>query len=538
MDEQAEAVGHALRGWRSALGPEAVATHPEDLTARQLNTSEYPARDLHTILRPRSLDDVHAVIAVARETGVPIHPVSSGRNWGFGSALPVRGPLALVDLAGMNRIIDVDEALRYAVIEPGVLQGQLSDHLLAHGGRLKLNVTGSGRDTSIVGNVLDRGAGNLGPRIEDLLGLEAVLGNGAVVRTGLWNLAEHPPHGHYYPPGLGPDLRNLFVQSNVGVVTKMIVRLHRVTALTEITCEATDEQLPGLIDALNLAHDDAVINGNIRITDGTDQNIRFFHESGPSRWKCQMTVRGTTAMRAAAEHELNRRLTPLVSRLDCFDTERDSRHAPHRTETAPSPQDRHFLDVRLDLANGIPSDRSLQAIAASRGRPATAGRAGGTDLDQDRDLPGFLCANVALPFTGAQVSACATAVRQTAQDMNVQVSRSFAMLGPRAMSGFFPLYFNRRDPAQAERAHAFKRRLLHTLEGMHIHPMRMDIDWMEPFITRHDNDFWNTVTAIKTALDPQNIISPAHYCPTHPKPPKTPHNDQANHHAPTTSPTT
>ncbi|BBB02327.1 hypothetical protein RVR_10218 [Actinacidiphila reveromycinica] len=508
MTLTAEALDLAITHWRTVLGPKAVITDPDRLRTRRLNTSEYPERELYALLRPGSLDDVRQIIAVARATGAPLHPVSSGRNWGFGSALPVRGPVALVDLAGMNSIIGVDESLHYAVIEPGVLQGQLSDHLIAHGSRLKLNVTGSGRDTSIVGNALDRGAGNLGPRIDDVLGLEAVLGNGSVVRTGLWHLSDDPPHGHYYPPGIGPDLRGLFVQSSFGIVTKMIVRLHRLTELLEITCEATEPQLPGFIDALRLAHDDAVLNGNIRITDGTDQNIRFFHASGDSRWRAQTTVRGTRAMRAEAERELIRRLTPLVHRVECFDTERD--RAKARTA-----EEQHYLQARLNLANGIPSDRSLKTIAASSGRPVSAEgeRRLAPDLDQDRELPGFLCANVALPFTGEHVARCAATVASAARQANVQVSRSFAMLAPTAASGFFPLYFDRRDTTQVERAHSFKEQVLRSLEDIHIYPMRMDIDGMTPFLDRHPSDFWDTTAALKATLDPQGVISPGRYSP-------------------------
>src|SRR5262249_21648108 len=135
--------------------------------ACQMNTSEFRPRKVVAVLRPSSVEDVRAIIRVARCTGVPVHPASSGRNWGFGSALPAWEPAALVDLGRMNRIADVNSRFLSAVIEPGVTQGQLADHLAALGGGLALNVTGAGRDTSVVGNVLDHGGGNRGARADD-----------------------------------------------------------------------------------------------------------------------------------------------------------------------------------------------------------------------------------------------------------------------------------------------------------------------------------------------------------------------------------
>src|SRR5262249_27816849 len=154
----------------------------ETLVGYQLNTSEFSPRDLLAVLRPSSLHEVQQVVAVARSSRIPLYPLSTGRNWGFGSALPVCGPAALVDLGRMDRILKVDPEFGCAVFEPGVTQGKMADHLVALGGTLKLNVTGAGRDTSIVGNVLDHGVGNLGARVNDLLGVEVVLGNGEVVR--------------------------------------------------------------------------------------------------------------------------------------------------------------------------------------------------------------------------------------------------------------------------------------------------------------------------------------------------------------------
>ena len=53
-----------------------------------------------------------------------------------------------------------NEALAYVTVEPGVTQQQLSDHLREHGYRLWMDCTGAGPDTSLMGNILERGFGH------------------------------------------------------------------------------------------------------------------------------------------------------------------------------------------------------------------------------------------------------------------------------------------------------------------------------------------------------------------------------------------
>jgi 4-cresol dehydrogenase (hydroxylating) len=114
-----------------------------------------------------------------------------------------------------------------------------------------LNVTGSGADTSILGNALDRGIAHHGPRAEEIFGLEVVLGTGEVIRTG----SGHFPHSrttHLYRHGIGPSLDGLFCQSNFGIVTRAAIRLHaRKPMHGTVGCViATEEELPALVDAV------------------------------------------------------------------------------------------------------------------------------------------------------------------------------------------------------------------------------------------------------------------------------------------------
>src|SRR5262249_30979750 len=114
----------ALRLWRRALGAAHVVT---DGAARRsaeratfLTTERNPA-----LLRPRSRAQVQACLRIANRFGIPVHPVSCGKNWGYGSRVPVRDGAVVMELARMARIVEFDEHLGYVTLEPGVTFRQL-----------------------------------------------------------------------------------------------------------------------------------------------------------------------------------------------------------------------------------------------------------------------------------------------------------------------------------------------------------------------------------------------------------------------------
>src|ERR1700754_1806935 len=156
-------------------------------------------REIACMVSTIDLRDVREAIREAVAHNRTIYPVSTGRNWGMGSAIPIASGCTVVDLSGMRRIRTLDIIAGYAVIEPGVTQGQLA-------GALEqtpwiVNVTSSCADISFIGNKLERGYGALGPRTNDVLGIEIVLPNGDVVTTGGLDR-----HGRYSGRVAGPDL--------------------------------------------------------------------------------------------------------------------------------------------------------------------------------------------------------------------------------------------------------------------------------------------------------------------------------------------
>ena len=131
----------------------------------------------------------------------------------------------IVSLRRMNRILELDGELGYALVEPGVRWFDLYEAIEQAGHELMLSIADLGWGGP-VGNLLENGVTYLpyGVDWSWQCGMEVVLANGELLRTGLgampgnraWNL---------YKRGLGPTLDPLFTQSNYGIVTKLGVQL-------------------------------------------------------------------------------------------------------------------------------------------------------------------------------------------------------------------------------------------------------------------------------------------------------------------------
>ncbi|KAI6082853.1 putative vanilly-alcohol oxidase [Hypoxylon rubiginosum] len=174
---------------------------------------------------PSSVAEIQAFLKVVNEFKIPIWTFSRGKNLGYGGPAPgVPGCIAL-DLHRMNKILEVNDKFGYAVVEPGVTFGDLYEYCAKN----KLKVwpsTASLGWGSVIGNTLDRGLGFIptGVHYENIAGMEVVLANGDVVRTGQYAMS-NSPSAHLTKLAFGPAIDGLFLQSNLGIVTKMGINL-------------------------------------------------------------------------------------------------------------------------------------------------------------------------------------------------------------------------------------------------------------------------------------------------------------------------
>jgi 4-cresol dehydrogenase (hydroxylating) flavoprotein subunit len=169
-----------------------------------------------------SVPDVQGVLAVCNKYRIPVWPISTGRNLGFGSAAPASRGQVILDLKRMDRILQVDADLCTALVEPGVTYQQLHDHLKEHAIELWLDFPGDGPLVGPVGNTLERGTGRTpyADHFANTCGMEVVLADGRVLRTGMGSLS-NSTSWQAFKYGYGPYLDGIFTQSGFGVVTKL-----------------------------------------------------------------------------------------------------------------------------------------------------------------------------------------------------------------------------------------------------------------------------------------------------------------------------
>ncbi len=200
------------------VGPGAVSageaihddfTHDEALTA----VAQHPL----AVVRPATTAEVARVVELAAGAGVPLTARGSGTGLS-GACIPVEGGV-VVAFERMNEIIEIDLDNHVAVVQPGVTLDQLDQAVRPHG--LVYPVFPGESSASLGGNVATNAGGmravKYGVTRHQVLGLEAVLGTGEVIRTG----------GKFVKATTGYDLTQLVVGSEgtLALVTEVTLRL-------------------------------------------------------------------------------------------------------------------------------------------------------------------------------------------------------------------------------------------------------------------------------------------------------------------------
>ena len=530
----------AVAALRARLGPAQVLDDEATLARYAASTAARPTRPAAVVF-PAALAEVVDVVRIAGAHRVPVYPLSTGRNWGYGDACAVLDGQVIVSLSRMNRILACDTELGYAVIEPGVTQQQLSDYLRAQGDLLWMDSTGAGPDTSLVGNILERGFGHspYGNRLQSVCGMQVVLASGEVLDTGF---------GHYpqaraarlFPYGVGPFLDGLFTQSNFGVVTQLgLWLMPRAAAINHFLCQvARHEDVAPVVDALRPLRLDGTlrsilhIGNDLRVISGgtvfprelaggatrlpAEVRRALRERAGVGAWAVSGALYGSARQVAAARHAVRAALRRTPAR-PVFITQRTLRLGALAARLLGKSGAGQRLRANVALGEslfamnrGVPNGRFLAGAYWRRRGGLPAGFPAGANPAVDNC--GLLWVSPVLPMKGSELLAVHAMVEPLFERFGFDLFVTFSMINERALGGVITIAYDKDDAGETQRARDCYRAVFDLLMEAGYIPYRVGNQSMADLDPAGDS-YWATVRAIKGALDPLGIIAPGRYEP-------------------------
>lgn len=517
------------------MGQDRVACSSEAQSAYEQNVTDV-RRKVAAVLYPVSTEEVVQVVRIANEFLVPLYPLGRGLNWGIGSRLPARDHGVIVDLSRMDRILEVSVTGQYAVVEPGVSQRQLADHLRKHDLPLVFNVNGSGAETSVVGNALERGIGYFSSRAESLSGLEIVLGTGEILRTGFGHYPDCVTT-HVYRHGHGPFLDGLFSQGNFGIVTRAGVDLmprHDVYRAALLRVADENDFLP-MVEAITYLRSRDILQGVVHIGNWhrsecvvgplarnylEQRGVRgpweesiaaFMRAEGYGAWSAIIGLSGTRSLVRAQQAEI-RKAMPSCVRCAFVDEARLRilKLLCDALPFVPALQRKRALLPAITelhgLSMGRPTDETLKSVywAAGQEVPSEPG------ANPDASHSGMIYVLPMLPMEAGVAREVVTLATQCFSKQGFRPYITINLIDRKIMEAVINVSFDRSSRERSDAAHTVVRDLDHSLRRRGWYPYRLRVGQMEDFVTEED-PYWQTVRRLKDVFDPNHVIAPGRY---------------------------
>jgi 4-cresol dehydrogenase (hydroxylating) len=526
----------ALAAWRDTLGPEHVSTDPAVL-ARAATATFATAQRVPVVLRPGNRQEVQECVRIANRHGVPLYPISTGLNWGYGSGVPARDGCAVLALGRLNRIVEFDEDLAYITVEPGVTQQQVYEFLRERKSRLLMSMTGGSSDGSLIGNTMERGTAlsYYWNRFAHACALEIVLPTGECVHTG-FDRFEGAAAARLDRWGVGPAFDGLFSQSNLGIVTRMTFWLmpppvvHQTFFFT--LCEENWDRFEAAVDALR----GLALGQPVRIGLGLFNDFNFLilvHRQYPweqaggrtpmppevrralrqqykiGLWNGNGALYSPSPAHARADRRLVRNaLRGKVDRLFfLYPSKIRLLRAISRPYRWISKIDINPVLDQLTVKNpdlGVPAgNRITLPYWRKRSKPPEV-------TDPEGDRCGVVWCSPVVPYQGRHLSAAVRIIEETALAHGLEPSIGARCSRERTIDLVVGLMYDRDVPGEDERAMACHDEVLSRLIARGYLPERLGIQSMDALPPARD-DSPQLLARIKGALDPNRILAPGRY---------------------------
>lgn len=239
------------------LGSEGFLTDP---ASRALHGSDLLAEgsDCAFVVRPQTVEALQEAVRRIADSGLALAPRGGGLTYVRGYT-PTATRFAAVDLARLNRIVEISKTDMTVTVEAGVTWKQIYEALAPLGLRLPFFGTFSGARATVGGGLsngaLFLGTARYGTAAETVVGLDIVLADGTLLRTGQMSIANAPRH---FLRSFGPDTTGLFVHDAgaLGIKARATLRLIRMPVCTGYLSFGFADQTNGIAALAEIARSD------------------------------------------------------------------------------------------------------------------------------------------------------------------------------------------------------------------------------------------------------------------------------------------
>jgi FAD/FMN-containing dehydrogenase len=525
----------ALDAWRELLGPDRVLT-PPDVPARYRADTAAGAPHIPLVLKPAHAGQVPALMKIASDHRVPVHPISTGNNWGYGSAHANTPGTAIVDLGDLDKITAFDEELGVVTLEPGVTQGKLARYLDEHQLDFMVPVTGAGPSCSVLANALERGYG-ITPYVDHfgaVTNLEGVLADGSVYCSALHE-AGSPELARLFKWDIGPYVDGLFTQSGFGIVTSMSIALARRPEVAKVCLfslpsddllETAVErvrtllsQLPGTVGGVNLMNQHRVLamtapypRGQLGpdglMPQALVEQMGRAYQIAP--WTGFATLYGTRRMVKAAQAQMRQTLRGVATRL-VFLSPTQADWLARLARMLPGALGERLgrtastLNASLELVQGRPNETALPITYWRSNVPQPTG-----DRNPARDGCGLLWYAPLIPMRPKTVRKFVNFAHRELRARGMEPLITLTSQGDRLFDSTVPLLFDRQDAQAAQQASETLEDLIRIGQDEGFYPYRLHVQ-SQPAHQARLHRSSQLVQRLRQALDPHDLLAPGRY---------------------------
>ncbi len=520
------------------VGAEHIST---DINTDRQDTAPFARRPL-AYVTPGDTRALKEIFTWARATGVQVWTSSQGRNWGYGATVPLAENAIVVLLRRLNRIVELDRELAYAVIEPGVTYNEFYAHVREHAPELWIDCIDGTPNGSVLGNALERGVGPTpyGDHYGQLCGLEVLLPNGRTIQTGGMGAAATL---HTYRWGRGPVIDGLFSQSNLGVVVKAgIWLMPKPQCFRSFLFESHEHvDFAEIINAFRRLFLNGTLRGAVRmintmvslslvaqyprgpgecLNDSEIEDLR--REYGIAPWTLSAGLYGTTAAVGAQRRELKRALGRL-GRLEFLSDAKVAAIEKFRRYAERQPDARRAALERIlkmiankpfsmleavpyvhGLLQGRPTEYFVRHAYFKMPQRPTA------DIDPARDGCGVIWFAPIVRNDAGDIQRIFDIGREVYAKFGFEFHVALIFQNPRSTIVLMSIFYFRDDERERERAAGLEAELARRCAAANFIEYRTGVSHMASLYAA-DADYLQLLGEIKSAVDPGNLLAPGRY---------------------------